>query len=205
MSIFEELGLDAEAYNNAEEQTVGKGFEVLPSGAYPATIKQLATFTTDSGAGILYCKVNIPSEDRDIEVYQNTKKKDGSPNEIGTATFKHIIQAVNVDTTTLSTKKEQIKAYGKEVTGTVVNGVVGKPFLALVRAVLEEGGRFENYNEIEAWAKADGTNAKNEDIKTPFLEKIEKTPVLSRKSKQPKQAANTGATTATQEDIAKML
>jgi hypothetical protein len=206
-TIFDELELDAATYSEAEEQTVRPAFEVLPSGAYKAEIKQLATFTTDSGAGMLYCKIYIPSEDRDIEIYQNTKKKDGTPNKIGTATFKHIIQAVNVDSNDLTTKKEEITAYGKKVQGTVVKGLSGKPFLALVRAVFEEGSKYENYNEVEAWARVDGTNSKSEDIKTVFLEKISKNPVLQRKAKQ--QSGGNASTKAdvsgTSKDVEAML
>jgi hypothetical protein len=206
-TIFDELGLDANVYNEAEEQVVRPAFEVLPSNVYKAEVKQLATFVTDKGAGMLLCKVYIPDEDRTIDVYQNTKKKDGTPNDIGTATFKHIIQATNVDTSQLTTKKEEITAYGKKVEGTVVQGLTGKPFLAFVRSVHEAGAKFEEYNEIEAWARMDGTNAKGEDIKTTFMEKIEKTPILNRQSKQ-----QSGGGTATQasasgtaKDVASML
>ena len=207
-NIFDELGLDQEVYNKAEEQTVREAFEVLPSGAYKAEIKELATFTTENGAGMLKAIVVIPEKDnREITIYQNTKKKDGSPNEIGTATFKHIIQATNVDSSTLSTKTETIKAYGKDVEGKVVKGLNGKPFLALVRAVHEEGAKFEDYNEIEAYARVDGTNAKSEDILTTFNEKIEKTPILNRKAKNPQANSSDtqAATSGTAKNVADML
>ena len=203
--IFEELGLDASTYNDAEEQTVRPAFQVLESGAYKAEVTQLATFTTESGAGMLICTVKIPTEDRDITIYQNTKKKDGSPNEIGTATFKHIIQATNVESTALTTKKEEITAYGKKVEGTVVKGLSGKPFMALIRHVHEEGARFADSNEIEAWAKADGTNSKGEDLLSTFNEKIEKTPILERKAKEGGSAATKAETSGTTKDVAGML
>ena len=208
-NIFDELGLDASTYEAAEEQTVREAFQVLASGAYKAEIKELATFTTDSGAGMLKATVVIPGEDnRELIVYQNTKKKDGSPNEIGTATFKHIIQALNVDSSALSTKKEEITAYGKKVEGTVVKGVAKKPFMALVRAVHEEGAKYADYNEVEAWARVDGTNSKGEDLLTTFNEKIEKSPVLERKAKEGN--AGNSATKAeggdsTAKDVAAML
>ena len=207
-NIFDELGLDQETYNKAEDQTVREGFEVLPSGAYKAEIKELATFTTEKGAKMMKAVIVIPSEDkREITVYQNTQKIDGSPNEIGTATFKHIIQATNVDSANLSVKAETIKAYGKDVEGKVVKGLNGKPFLALVRAVHEEGAKFENYNEVEAYTKVDGTNAKGEDILTIFKEKIEKTPILNRKAKNPQtSSSNTQAeASGTAKNVADML
>jgi len=209
-NIFEELNLDQKTYEEAEAQEVRGAFEVLPSGVYNASIKELATFMTQNGAGMLKAVVEIPVEGedkpREITLYQNTKKKDGSPNDIGTATFKHIIQAVNVDSSSLSTKKETIKAYGKDVQGTVVNGILGKQFKALVRAVHEEGASYEDYNEIDAWAKTDGTNAKNEDIVTPFMEKIEKKPVLMRKAKPGSASqATKEATSETAKKVADML
>lgn len=203
--IFEELGLDASTYQEAEEQTVRPAFEVLPSGAYKGEIQLLATFEVESGAGMLICEVKVPSEDRVVTIYQNTKKKDGTPNEIGTATFKHIIQATNADSSSLTTKKEEITAYGKKVQGTVVKGLAGKPFTALVRAVHEAGAKFEDTNEIEAWARADGTNAKGEDLLGVFNEKIEKTPVLQRKAKEGGNAATKAETSGTAKDVAGML
>lgn len=207
MSFIDELEIDQTTYKEAEEQIVKPAFEVLPSGAYKAELKELATFTTDSGAGMMKAVVYIKSKDRSIDVYQNTKKKDGTPNDIGTATFKHIIQALNVDESELSVKEEKIKAYGKEVDAKVVKGVTGKTFVALVRAVHEEGAKFEDSNEIEAWARADGTNAKGEDLVETFNKKIEKTPVLQRKAKEGSAGnANTKAeTTATAKDVADIL
>ena len=205
--IFEQLGLDKSTYEEAEEQTVRPAFEVLPSAAYKAEIKLLATFTTDSGAGMLICTIGIPSEDRDITIYQNTKKKDGTANDIGTATFKHIIQATNVDSSALTVKKEEITAYGKKVEGSVVKGVAGKPLMALVRHVHEEGSKFENSNEVEAWAKADGTNSKGEDLIATFNEKIEKSPILERKAKAGSggNAATKAESSGTSKDVAGML
>jgi len=200
-NIFEELGLDATAYTEAEEQTVGKGFEVLPSGVYTGSVKELATFTTDSGAGMMKAVIEIEADgdNREITVYQNIKKKDGSANTIGTATFKHIVEATNTEMAMLSTKKEQIKAYGKDVQATVVQGLIGKKIKAFVRAVHEEGATYENYNEIEAYARVDGTNSKGENIEEAFIEKITKTPVLERKAKQSSNSSKEPTTEAGQQ------
>lgn len=207
--IFEELGLDKSTYEEAGAQEVRGAFEVLPSGAYKAEVKELATFTTESGAGMMKAEIYIPDADRTITVYQNVKKKNGEANAIGTATFKHIIQATNVDTSTLKTATEKIKAYGKEVEAKVVKGLAGKPFTALVRAVHEDGAKFEDYNEIEAYARIDGTNAAGEDLVAPFNEKIAKTPVLNRKSKDGGtsggNASTQAATTGEAKDVAAML
>ncbi len=203
-NIFDELGLDKETFEKAEAESVSD-FQVLPSGTYGATIKQLATFTSTKGAGMLIATIHITSEDRDITVYQNTKKKDGSANEIGTRTFKSIIASANVEMSDLSTKTEKVKAYGKEVDGKVVKGLADKKIVALVRAVFEEGSDFENTNEIEAFAKADGTNAKGEDLLEAFKSKIEKTPVKIKKTKAKAEDKSTQATTKSGEAIADVL
>ena len=205
-TIFEDLGLDESTFNEAEAESVAPAFEVLPSGVYGATIKQLATFQTEKGAGMLIATIHITSDDRDITIYQNTKKKDGKPNDIGTRTFKSIISAANVNMSELSTKTEKIKAYGKEVDAKVVKGIEGKKIAALVRAVFEEGAKFENSNEIEAFAKADGTNAKGEDLLENFKTKIEKNPVKIKKAKADSTSNDsTQATTKSGESVADLL
>ena len=203
-NIFDELGLDEKVYTEAEAETVSN-FEVLPSAAYGATIKQLATFTSTKGAGMLIAIIHITSEDRDITVYQNTKKKDGSANEIGTRTFKSIIASANVEMSDLSTKVEKIKAYGKEVEGKVVKGLADKKITALVRAVFEEGADFENKNEIEAYVKVDGTNSKGEDLLDAFKTKIEKNPIKIKKTKAKDGDASTQAKTQSGAAIADVL
>lgn len=192
--VLNELGLDTAAYDKAEAQEVKPAFEALPSDAYKGKVKQLATFTTEKGAGMLIAIVAVDGQDRDITVYQNVKKKDGSANEIGTATFKHIVESTNTPMSELSVKVEEITAYGKKVQGKVVQGIAGKPMMALVRQVFEEGAKFESYNEIEAYAKPDGTNSKGEDLVATFKEKVEKTPILNRKAKE---GTASGAATAT--------
>ncbi len=201
--IFDELGLDKKVFEEAEAETVSN-FEVLPSGVYGASIKSLFTFTSEKGAGMMQAVIHITSEDRDITVYQNVKKKDGSANEIGTRTFKSIISASNADMAELSTKTEKVKAYGKEVDGKVVKGLDGKKIAALVRAVHEEGAKFEDYNEMQ-YARADGTNAKGEDLLEAFKVKIEKTPVLERKAKGGTTDTSTQATTASGKAVADLL
>jgi len=205
MNIFEELDLDKETVESAEEQTIRPAFELLPSGAYKAEIKELATFTTDSGAVQLKAVVYIPSEDREITIYQNVKKKNGEPNAIGQATFKHIVEATNTSMDDLTAKTETIEAYGKKVEGKVVKGLSGKPLIALVREVFEEGAKYDKYNDIEGYARTDGTNAKGENIVEVFNEKIAKNPILTRKAKNTQAKTNGSSDAGTAGKVADML
>ena len=199
MSALEELGLDSEVIESTEAQEVRGAFEPLVSGVYKAKVKELATFVTPKNATQLKVIVIPDSEpDREITIYQNIKKKDGSANEIGQATFRHIIDAMGVSASDLAVKTEKIKGYGKDVEAKVVQGISKKPITAFVRSVFEEGAKFETYNEIEAYGRADGTNSKGEDLVTAFKEKIEKTPVLKRTAKA--QSGGGEATQATSAD-----
>jgi len=204
------MGLDAATVAATKEQTVGAGFEVVDSGAYKATVKELFTFKSSGGALMMKITTHLEKEDKDIEEYQTVVNKDGKPNEIGQATFRHIMDAAcPTDQGALSNKVEKVKAYKKEVDGTVVKGLDGKPFIALVRAVHEEGASFADYNIVEAFARVDGTNSKGEDLLETFKTKIEKSPVMQRKSKgggaTAGAAATTGTTTASGQSVADML
>ena len=202
------LGLDAATVAATKEQTVGAGFEVIDSGAYKATVKELFTFKSSGGALMMKITTHLEKEDKDIEEYQTVVNKDGKPNEIGQATFRHIMDAAcPADQGSLSNKIEKVLAYKKEVDGTVVKGLDGKPFIALIRAVHEEGAGFSDYNIVEAFARVDGTNSKGEDLLETFKTKIEKTPVMQRKAKggNTASAATTGATTASGKSVADML
>ena len=197
MNNLEELGLDSTVIEAVEAQEVKGAFEPLASGVYKAKLKEVATFVTASGAGMLKVVVKPDSSDQEVTVYQNIKKKDGSANEIGQATFRHILDATATDASSITVKTEEIVAYGKKVQGKVVKGLDTKPITAFVRSVFEEGAKFETYNEIEAYGRADGTNSKGEDLVATYKEKIEKQPILNRKAKASTGGgnANTQATT----------
>jgi len=209
MDVFEELGLDTKVVEEVKEQTVMGAFEALPSDVYKGEVKQLATFVTEKGATQMIAIINVEvkgeKEGKDITVYQNVKKKDGEANPIGQAIFKHILDACNVTASDITVKVEKIKAYGKEVEGKLVKGLSGRKITAFVRAVFEEGAKYENYNEIEAYGRPDGTNSKGEDLIETFKEKIEKTPVLNRKSKDAGKVGTQAAKTEAAADVDGML
>ena len=184
MSFLEELGIEESTWKEAEAQTVNEGFKPIESGVYKATIKELGQFKTDNGAVMLKAKIALTDLiDHEIDFYQNIKKKNGEDNPIGVASLKHILEALNVSASEIGIKNGEIEAYGKKREAKLITGVTGKPFLAFVRQVHEAGAKYENYNEVEGFARIDGTNAKGEDIATKYKEKIEKTPILERKAK----------------------
>ena len=207
MDNFKALGLDESVYNEAEEQTVSEGFKPLDSGIYKAKVKELAIFETDSGAGMLkivVSPIDLKDSLTDITVYQNIKKKNGEANPIGTATLKHILDACNTTLEEVVVKNEEIVGYGKPKQAKVIKGIQDKVILAFIRSVHEEGAKYETYNEIEAYARQDGTNAKGEDLTEAFKKKIEKNPVLKRKAKEPVSNGTT-AKTADGKNIADLL
>lgn len=207
MDNLELLGLDSNVVAAAETQSIRPAFEALPAGVYKAKVTELATFVTANGATQL--KVTVKTEgdpEQEITIYQNVKKKDGSANEIGQATFRHILDATNKDQSQINVAKEKIKAYGKEVDGNVVKGLSDILITVFVRAIFEEGAKYENYNEIEAYGRADGTNGKGENLVDAFKEKISKIPVIKRTAKP--QGGNSGSqatTTASGADVNSML
>ncbi len=183
--LLGQLGLDTAAFEEAEAQEVRTGGGRLDAGAYKAELKELCTFDTTSGAKMFKAVVNIISEEKEMTVYQNITKKDGQPNPIGTAVFKAIMDATQVDKKALSVATEKVTAYGKEVDAQVLKGITGKVFVALVRAVHEEGADFPDYNEIEGYVTVDGNNSKGENLVDKFNEKIASRPVVERKAKEP--------------------
>jgi len=193
-TILNSMGLEShtETFNEAEAQGVST-FSLLKSGAYKATVKELATFVTEKGAKQLKIVVNVTSEDHDITIYQNITKKDGEPNVIGTATFKHVLDALGEEG--LSVVEAKIKGYAKEVDAQCIQGMSSKPIIVLVREVHQPGEKLEEVNEIDGYLEADGTNAKNENMVDAYVEKITKTPILERKVKAGSASTSAGGTT----------
>ncbi len=182
-TAIEEMGMDSIVVEKVETQEVKGAFEPLASGVYKGKVIELATFVTTKGATQLKVVFQPNGDHDEVTIYQNVKKKNGEANEIGQATFRHVIDACGLSMADVTIKTQTIKGYAKDVEGKVVQGIKTKPITGFVRSVFEEGADFENYNEIEAWGRADGTNSKGEDLVAAYKEKIEKTPVLIRKKK----------------------
>jgi hypothetical protein len=203
---YDLMGVSETTINNVEVQTIKEGFKPLDSGVYKGNVTEFATFTSSGGAGML--KVTFTPSDANatpVTIYQNIKKKDGSDNEIGQATFRHVLDAAGKTLPELNVVNEEIEAYGKKVQGVVAKGMENIVVTAFIRNVFEEGAKFDKYNEVEAWGRADGTNSKGEDMVAKFKEKIEKAPVLIRKAKNTGGAAQSTAASAAAADIDSML
>ena len=202
------MGMDEKVVKETEAQEIHEGFTPIESGAYKAEIKELATFKTASGATMMKIVTHLIKEDKEIIEYTNTVKRDGTPNKIGQEAFAHLLDAIcGEDKSALSVKKEQIKAYAKEAEGSVVKGIAGKPFIAMVRSIHTTGSKYEFSNEVEPYANTAGQNIKGEDLVEAFKKKILDKPVLERteKAQAGGSSATTGTTTATSESIADQL
>jgi len=195
--LLNSMGLEShiKEFEEAEAQGVST-FTVLPSGVYRATVKELATFVTEKGATQLKVIVSIKPENQEITSYQNITKKDGNPNPIGTSVFKHILDALGEEG--LTAKSGKIKGYAKEVDANCIMGMSNKPIMVLIRQVKEPGAQYEDSNEIDGYLRADGTNSKNENLVDDYIEKITKTPILIRKTKDKASSSSAGGTTDVQ-------
>ncbi len=204
-----DLGMDKDTVSNAEAESIHEGFQPVDSGAYKAEIKEIATFKSGTGATMMKVVTLLSKDKKEITEYHNTVKKDGSPNKIGQEVFTHLMDAVlGEDKSGASVKKEKITAYAKETEASVIKGLAGKPFIAMVMSVHEEGAKYDTYNIVQSFANASGQNIKGEDLVEKFKEKILEKPILERKAKAGAggaSAATAGTTTATAASIADQL
>jgi len=171
-----DLGFDL----NAVEETSISEFKLLDSGVYTAEVKECFIFKTNSGAEML--KIAVEVEEVEIKMYQNIKKKNGEPNEIGVGRLKNLLVSCQIEQPQL--KLVKTAGYKDEVEGKRIVNVIGKKVKTCIRKVIEEGAEYPEYNEIELFCKPDGTNSKGENVEEIFKNKIEKNPVLKRKAKQ---------------------
>jgi len=182
-----------ETLENAEAQEIRTGSGVWESGAYDVIFTEFFLFKSKSGAGMLKCTI-ADKNDKELTVYVNIKKKDGSDNEIGARFIKGALDAVGVDINAAKVETIVADYYGekdKEVNS--ISDVLKKPLKACVRQVHTEGTEYENSNEIEAFLDKQGRNTKGEDQLEAFQTKIEKQPILERKAKGNGTASNSGA------------
>lgn len=211
MSILEQLGTTAAAYEEAKGSSVTATFEPLASGAYKATVKSVMVYVNRFGGTQMKYIVNLTDSDRDIEFRQDigaTLKAEkegevGAPNLGYASRLKQFAFAsgVELDALTLDSVKTKHKIFGTDQEVTLIKGMVGKPVLALVRLSDDtnkaEGESYKISNDLEGVCAMNGIDASGEDAKAIFLAKVEKNPVFKYKGKQKSgtATANTGMTT----------
>lgn len=206
MSFLDQLGISKEEFAAAKESTVTEAYEVLESGAYPATIKNMIMYKNQFDGTMLRVEVELTESKRTLSFRSDVGKllKDGKPNQGFLSRLKTIASACNFDADNFAIGAEfKFNSYGKEVVGNVVTGVIGKKVVALVRKS-EDTDRPENdsyriSNDIEAV-----TQKGTEDFET-FAEKVEKQegkPFTFKSGYKPKGTPKATATTAeTKKDL----
>lgn len=199
------LGMDETEFEKIEEEKPSGSGAVLDSGVYKAKIKEIGQFKGEKGGVQIKIAVTLDEFlDHEVSKYPVIVTKDGVKSEWGPREVKHVISAANIDPTTVTQVQGKMKAYNKEVDAILLKGVEGKPLKIALRKVHDPEGKYEWYNEIEHFMRVDGTNAKGEDLEGPFLKKIEKNPILERKSKKTN-TADTTVKTANGTDIASLI
>lgn len=207
MAFLEEIGTTAAAYEEAKGESTSAAFELIPSGAYPATVKSIYTYTNKYGGTMMRYVVHLTEQDRDLEFRQDigatlkpvSEGVAGAPN-IGYANrLKQFCYAtgVDIDSLSLSPTTVKIKSFGVEVDAKQIQGMTDKSVLALVRhsqdTEKQDGEPYQFRNDIEGVCAVNGLEASGENAKEIFEAKIEKTPIF--KYKGIKSKTNTTATT----------
>lgn len=208
------IKISEEAFNNAKETTVTKGFTVLESGAYAATVHQVILYKTtfkdtpDKEETALKIEVKLTDSGNIISFKDDVNKlrKDGTENEGFLARLKSLGIATGVDVDTFKMGEATIvHSYGKELKGQLVVGCVGKPVLALVKKMnntsAPETDQFKYQNFL------DGITRKGAEDVEVFNEKVAKLEggVFNYKGYvKPEGSASTSATPAQAQDLSKV-
>jgi hypothetical protein len=193
-NVLETLGLSTEEVNNTGTAEVQEAYKPLPSGIYTAKLVSVGSFVSKEGAVML--KVETEVDDREVTEYVNIKKKDGKSNEIGVRFLKMLADAAKLKLEEIETQNIKEKCYGKEVDYTKFVTFTGKEVNLFIRETFEEGAKYEQGNEIEFIADTENKNGAGEDQSETFLEKIEKKPILQKRSSKKKPSTTEGKATA---------
>ena len=203
MAFLEEIGTTTEAYIEAKGESTTAAFELIPSGAYPATVKAIYTYVNQFGGQMMKYIVHLTEQDRDVEFRQDigatlkpaSEGVAGAQNIGYTNRLKQFCYAtgVDIDTLSLSPVAVKIKSFGKDVDAKQVQGMTDKSVLALVRhsqdTEKEEGASYQFRNDIEGVCAMNGLDASGENAKEIFEVKVEKTPIFKYKGTKSKTLA----------------
>lgn len=135
-NFLDSLGISQESFNEASESTVSEGYEVLPSGVYPAKIKQIILYKNKFDGTMLRIEVELTESKRVLSFRSDVGKelKDKTINNGFLSRLKSVAAACNFDATNFAIGAEvKFNSYGAEIKGNLLNGVNDKPVIALVR------------------------------------------------------------------------
>lgn len=135
-NFLDSLGISQESFNEASESTVSEGYEVLPSGAYPAKIKQIILYKNKFDGTMLRIEVELTESKRVLSFRSDVGKelKDKTLNNGFLSRLKSVAAACNFDAANFAIGAEiKFNSYGTEIKGNLLNGVNDKPVIALVR------------------------------------------------------------------------
>ena len=135
-NFLDSLGISQEAFSEASESTVSDGYEVLPSGAYPAKIKQVILYKNKFDGTMLKIDVELNDSKRVLSFRSDVGKelKDKTLNNGFLSRLKSVAAACNFDAANFAIGAEiKFNSYGAEIKGNLLNGVNDKPVIALVR------------------------------------------------------------------------
>jgi len=192
--------------SQAEAAEVSEGFKPLQSGAYKAVITKFGVYKNRFDNDSMYVEVAINEDGKEtvLSVDRGLTLKDGTPNN-GTLSMMHeIFSACGVSPETVQPATDTAKTFGQEVQLEAFKECYNKEVAAFVRETFEEGAKYERGNMIEAIFKIDGTNSDGVDQLAKFKAKIEKQPILVKKSKA-KSATGTAGAPATGSSAAARL
>lgn len=187
MNILDSLGIGQETFEKATGSTVTEAFELIPSGVYPAKIKEVIIYKNKFGGDTLKINVSVKHNDSERilsfrdDISKNLKQteeekaadKPGKINEGFVNRLKSLSIATGVDMVNVTTGAEtKVNSFGTECTGNFLLGFNDKPVKALVRysqnTSLKEGDQYRDRNDIEGIA-----HEGHEDI-AKFEEKVAK-------------------------------
>lgn len=198
MSVLESLGIDKEAYEQAEGKAATEAFKPLPSGVYAGVVESIIVYKGKYGTNMNY-KVRLNESDRIVSFGSDIGKtlKGGKDNGGYASRLKSFIFATGVQESDLSMKEgAKVSSYGTEYTGSEIVGVAGKPVFALLKLVdsldKPDSDQYKFQNELEGVARPDGLDATGANAKEVFETKIAERPVFGKKGKTVKPAAGAG-------------
>ena len=157
--------------------------------AYKVEIKELAVFETERKARMVKIEMFDPETEKTLTEYINTsyinkESKEVTENKGGASIFKALLSAIALEPAQAQIEEKEIDAYGKKVNGQVIKNAEGRTCYALVREVEDPNNeKYPSSNQVEGFADVEKQIGGSTEPVEKWLAKIEKAPVLTKKSK----------------------